>query len=228
MHVRWAMTLMAAAICCAGVAHAADPSGGELIEKYLKASGGKEKLAAVKSRVDTGTFMLVDMGMEASYTNTIAPPNSLMALDFGGQVVKNGVTDGTAWSVNPFQGNSKTETDNEPQIFPSLGLSDAIPVAKNLGEEEVEGAACYKVETPSPEGGTLTFWFDKETGLLAKSVDSNGSTTILSDYKEVDGISMAHKIAQSGGELNFEITITKVEIDADVDDSTFEIPAEVE
>ncbi len=228
MHVRWAVTLMAAAVCCAGVAHAADPSGGELIEKYLKASGGKEKLAAVKTRIDTGTFMLVDMGMEASYTNTIAPPNSLMALDFGGQIVKNGTSDGIAWSVNPFQGNSKTETDNEPIIFPTMNLVDAIPFAKYLGEEEVDGAACYKVETPNPEGGTLTFWFDKETGLLSKSLDANGVTTALGDYKEVDGLTIAHKVTQSGGELNFEITITKVEIDPDVDDSTFEIPAEVE
>ncbi len=225
MHVRWAVTLMAMVACCAGVAQA-EPSGGDLIAKYFEASGGKDKMAAVKSRVDTGTFMLVDMGMEATYSNTVAPPNSLMALDFDGTIVQNGVTDGVAWSVNPFQGNSKTEGASDSTIFPFLALADAGPVAKVAGEEEVEDAACHKVEVAGPDG-SLTVWFDKETGLISKSVDDSGSTTLFSDYKEAGGLTVPHKIVQSGGEFNLEMTLTKVEIDAKMEDGTFDIPEEV-
>ncbi len=226
MQVRWAVMMMAVVLCCAGVAHA-EPTGADLIAKYFEASGGKDKMAAVKSRIDTGTFMLVDMGMEATYTNTVAPPNSLMALDFGGSVVMNGVTDGVAWSVNPFQGNSKTEGADDAEIFPTLGLIEAAPIAKCTGEEDVDGAACYKVEVESPEFGAMTYWFDKETGLLAKFVAGNGATTMFGDYKEVDGLTLPHKIAQSGGEFNLEMTLTKVEIDPEIEDGTFDIPDEV-
>ena len=100
-------------------------------------------------------------------------------------------------------------------------------VAKNLGEEEVEGAACYKVEVPNPEGGTAMFYFNKDTGLLSKIEDASGQVTVLGDYKEADGLTVPHKINQSGGEFAIEIVLTKIEFDADIADDTFDIPAEV-
>lgn len=230
MRVRWRVTMIAIAMCCAGVAQAADPTGAELIAKYLEASGGADKMAAVKSRIDTGTLMLTDMGMEAAYTSTTTPPNSLMELDFDGTIVINGITNGVSWSLNEFTGNTSDEGKYAAEIFPFLALAEAGDTAKCTGEEEVEGAACYKVEVADPEGGMLTVWCDKKTGLIAKSVQKDDAaevTSTFSDYKEVDGLTVAHAIAQTGGEFAVEITLTKVEMNADVADDKFDIPDEV-
>ncbi len=94
--------------------------------------------------------------MEATYTAYSQPPNSLNVSDFSGMgVVKNGATDGVAWEINPFQGNTKTAGARPDEIFPFINLDLIAGTAKTLGEEDLEGKLAYKVEFQMPDGGPI-------------------------------------------------------------------------
>jgi outer membrane lipoprotein-sorting protein len=49
----------------------------------------------------------------------------------------------------------------------------------------------------------------------------------LSDYKKVDGITVAHKLTQAGGENNIEIIIEKMTFNVDIPAGQFDLPPEI-
>ncbi len=209
----------------------AQPSAEEIINKYYEACGGKAKLQAVKTEVQKGKLTLTDMGMEAAYSSHISPPNSVNVSDFTGMgIVKNGISDGYSWTINPFQGNSVNKSDARATLFPLLYLDVAQVTLKVEGEETVGDVACYKVASSGPGGNNSTLYFAKDTGLLVQTVragDSGVQTTALGDYKDVNGVKVPHSIAQTGGEFNMTITLDSVEHNVDIPAETLAIPADL-
>ena len=61
---------------------------------------------------------------------------------------------------------------------------------------------------------------------MRRGVEVEGDT-VLGDYKEVDGLIMAHSIdsGQKGGPGRQVITVSKIEINTPVDDARFVMPA---
>ncbi len=208
------------------------PSPADLVKKHLDASGGKAAMAKIKTRVDKGKLLLPDMGMEATYISYSQPPNSLNISDFSGMgIVKNGTTDGVAWSINPFQGNTKTADASPDEIFPFINLDLIAATAKTLGEEDLEGKSAYKVEFQMPTGDPITVFFDKESGLVAASDNKNSDGTVtrstFTDYKKVGDIQIPHSIKQQGGPLTLVIISESVELNAEIPAGTFDLPEEI-
>jgi len=208
------------------------PAPQVLVKKYMDAAGGKAAMAKVKSRIDKGKLTLPDMGMEATYTAYTQPPNSLNISDFSGQgLVKNGTTDGTSWTINPFQGNTKNAGARPAEIFPFANLDAIAGSAKTIAEEEVGGKPAFKVEFQLPNGGPLTVFFDKESGLVAASETKNAdgvvSRTTIGDYKKVGDLQIPHSITQEGGAFKLVITSESVELNAEIPAGTFDLPEEI-
>ncbi len=224
--------LAVALLAFAGASFSEDlPKPADLVAKYFKAVGGKDAMLKVKSRVDHGKLVLPDMGMEAVYTATTQPPNSLNTSDFSGMgVVKNGQTDGFAWTINPFQGNSKQKAESAAEIFPYANLDKIAAGAKTLGEEDVNGKPAYKAEFSLPNGKPLTVLFDKESGFIVANETTNGDGTVgkvlFSDYKKVGDLMIPHLTRIEGG-MTLEITAETIELDADVPAGTFDMPEEI-
>ena len=208
------------------------PSAANLVKKHLEASGGKAAMMKVKTRIDKGKLTLTEMGMEATYVSYNQAPNSLNISDFAGMgIVKNGTTDGVAWAINPFQGNTKTANARPDEIFPFVNLDLVAGSAKTLGEEDLEGKIAYEVEFQVPVIGALVVFFDKESGLVAASESKNDDGTVtrssFSDYKKVGDIQIPHTIKQTGGPLALVITSESIELDAEIPAGTFDLPEEI-
>jgi len=224
------------AISCAAVmaavsalpASAADlPEPKDIFAKYVEATGGADAYAKLKNQVTNATFALPDMGMEGPMVTTAAPPNNRTTITFDAfGTVDSGVTDGVAWSVNPMEGSAILEGDAATvAVASAAALSPFIDFkgeAKTTGEEKVGDEDCYTVEIT----GVGTSYFSKKSGLLVKSGTPQGNAT-LSDYKEVDGIMVAHKTNIDGGQMAFEITVNSVEHNVDLDDATFAVPDDI-
>lgn len=212
------------------------PSAEDVINKYRDAVGAKD--ADFKNRVTKGTFALPDMGMSGSTTNYQAPPNMLnvIVLDAFGEV-KRGITDGVAWSIDPMQGARILEgpeaasMENQNEFDQFANWKDEFESAEVVGESDVDGTAACQVKATPKEGNPSDMYFAKDTGLLLKieSTDPTGmpNTTSFTEYKEVDGVQIPHKITIAGGMATFEITTDSVEHDAEIPEGTFELPQEI-
>src|SRR5262245_37566844 len=85
---------------------AATPSVDEILDKYVKAIGGKEAIEKVNSRVEKGTFELPAFGASGSIEVYAKAPNkTAMTIDIGGFGKVENVFDGTkGWASDPQSG----------------------------------------------------------------------------------------------------------------------------
>ncbi len=210
------------------------PGPQKIVDNHVKAIGGKDALAGVKSSIQKGNLMIVAMGMSGTLTSYVALPNakSIMALDGFGEFLS-GIKDGTPWSSNMMEGDQVldgVEAQNalqqaDPQMW--LHWQDYYPSAETVGEEAVGDATAYKVVFTPEEGEARTYWFDKESGLNIQSISAGPggpSTITIEDYRDVGGVLVAHKNIIEGAQGAVEITFESIEYNAEIDPSIFDVP----
>src|SRR5215213_3535856 len=83
------------------------PTAQEVLDKYVKAIGGRDAILKIKSWKSSGTVELAPMGVKGTVeTISAAPGRSLTRMNLAGLGEFVEGFDGTiAWSVNPIQGN---------------------------------------------------------------------------------------------------------------------------
>ena len=216
----------------------------EIVAKHLKALGGKETIAAIKSIRINGKSTITAMGFEAGFKRTAKRPN-LVRLDISmqGQQMVQAYDGKTAWQIMPFMGNP------DPQPMPELQAKQMIREAdfdgpivnykkkgnkiELVGKEDLEGSEVYKLKVTLKDGDTFYSYIDAEYFLELKRVMKTKGpggneievTTYMSDYKPVDGMMMPHSIRiQNPVQGAIEVTFTTVETNIDVDDSYFQMP----
>lgn len=211
------------------------PKAEKVLEKYAKAigsySGGK-----LKNRVTKGRY-----GGEGWKEAYMEPPNSRSITNMG-VVTETGVNGDVAWEVTTITGPSilegmrKVDAMQQGALNPLRDWNKLFSKAETVGEDFVGDAACVKVVMTSKEGGPVTLYFEKESGLLVKQeVSQQGGSveTMIGDYKEVDGIKIAHRTAQKtkieGVQFAVEIvtTIDSVEHNVDIPASRFALPDDI-
>ena len=235
--MRYLAVAAIAAMMLVPMAQAEPSSGEEVIAKYIEAIGGEAALGKIKTRKVEGTFNLPAMGMEATYEMIIAPPNSrnLISLPSFGDVIR-GKKGDVAYSFSPMEGakvldgGEKAAMVRQSSLDEFTNWKEYFKSAELKGTEEVDGKAQHVVTMTPKEGEAADLYFDAESGLLTQMVAEAGGftmTTKMEDYKEVDGIMIAHKISNTGGQLEFEITTDSVVHNEEYPEETFAVPAEV-
>jgi len=215
----------------------------DLIAKNLEAKGGLTRMRAVKSLRMTG-LITIGPGMEAPVTLEIKRPN-MMRLEFTIQgMTGTQAFDGKAgWMLMPFAGSAKPEPmppDVQDVIAeqadvdgPLVDYKDKGHTVELVGKEAVEGTDTYKIKVTTKKGTVRHFYLDAEYFLEVKEESRRTvrgteieTDTIYGDYKEVDGLMMAHSIdtGQKGAPQRQKITIQKVELNVDLDDARFKMP----
>ena len=118
-----------------------------------------------------------------------------------------------------------------------------------IGKEKLNGGEAWRLLLTTAKGEVRTLWFDTNSMLQIreerKELREGLEVTIestLSDFRPVGGILFAHRVEErmqalgkAGGETSVEkkkaisiFTIQKLELDADVPDSLFNLPAPAE
>jgi hypothetical protein len=217
----------------------------ELLDKNLKAMGGKDKLKALQAVRMTGTMKLGPM--EAPFVITKARPSG-MRVDFTIQgMTGTQAYDGTTgWMLMPFTGNKdpqkmtedmlkeiRSEADFDGPTFDYKAKGNKVEYA---GKEDVQGTPAYKLHVTTKDGKESNVYLDADTYLAIKS---EGKRTIqgqelemetsIGSYKTVDGLTFPYSIEShmkgkesQGGQA---LTIDKIELDPKVDKSMFAMPA---
>jgi outer membrane lipoprotein-sorting protein len=222
---------------------AAAQTADDVVNKNLQAMGGVDKLKAVKSVRITGT-MTVGPGIEAPVTLELKRPN-MMRIDISIQgMTGSQAYDGTSgWSLMPFAGSptpqpmpaddAKIAAEQADMDGPLMDYQAKGNTVELLGKEVVEGADTYKLKVTKKDGTTTVYYIDAEHFLVIKQEAKRtvrgseiDSETIVGDYKDVDGLMMAHSIdsGAKGMPMRQKLTITKVEVNVPIDDARFKMP----
>jgi hypothetical protein len=103
-----------------------------------------------------------------------------------------------------------------------------------VGKEQVEGTDTYKLKVTLKNGGVRHMYLDADSFL---SIKDESKRTIRGteqeteggsgDYKEVGGLVFAHslEVGPKGSAQKQKITIEKIEINPELDDARFKMPA---
>lgn len=219
----------------------ADLNADKIIDTYLENIGGVDNWKALTSmRMEA---KMSQMGMEFPGVMIQAPPNKQrMEINIQGQQMVQAYDGETAWWINPFMG----ATDAQPmpaematEFTKETFEDDFIDYAKKghaieyTGDVEVDGVLCHEVKMTKEDGSEEFHYFDPEymIPIMTKTILDSGQMkgqaveTYLSDYEEVDGL-MIPKFIESkvNGATQFALTVTKVDLNIEVDDTLFAYP----
>ena len=230
--------------CFAFVTLAQAQSVDDIIKKHIKASGGLEKLKSVKSMTITGTSSIPAMGVEATFTRKSMRPNLLrLDVDLQGQKMVQAFDGEKAWHIFPFTGSTATQAMPEAQAKafrlqtdmdgPLIDYKSKGHKVELVGKEALGEREAYHLKVTMKSGEDIHIYLDSESYLQVKATAMTPGPggneikveTMFSDYKEVDGMMMAHTMTQNNPmQGKVEIKMTSAEINPKLDTAIFKMP----
>jgi hypothetical protein len=217
------------------------PKADEILDKYIQAIGGTQRVAALRSFVAKGTSagygpeneprpleMYVRAGQRSTVVRTSGGDNTT-------------TYDGTSgWIAAPFRpvavlALSPQEVDGlklEVDLSLPAGIKKALSnwrvgLATVIGDREVQ-----VVQGTTANGGTATLYFDSESGLLVRHVRYNDSPvgrisrqTDYSDYREVAGVKLPFKWTDTWLDGRDVVELADVQPNVNIDAAKFAKPA---
>lgn len=206
-----------------------------IISKFIEATGGK---AAYDSRKDYTMKMETEMqGQKLDFVEMRKAPNKhKFNLSMGGQVVQGQVFDGVKAKLMSMQGNKEAEGDELKKIKSEAVINKEANYEKLgytfdlKGMEKIGGKEAYKIKVTSPNGDVTTEFYDKESGLKLRELQTQdspmGKVTIsmdYEDYKEVDGIMIPHTMKQQMGPQGFTLKVVEYKTNTGLSDDEFKV-----
>jgi hypothetical protein len=193
----------------------------EIIQKYITAKGGADKLRAINDITMSGNLS----------TNGVQLPLSIKVLNgkgirvefsFNGMTGYQIITDSQGWNFNPFMGQTAPEPMTEDQVKESQDQLDATDdlldyaakgsTVEYQGNETIEGVETYKLKLTTKTGKVKTMYISTQDNLLLKTVQTikfNGqemeSESLFSNYKKVNDVQMPFTtISNIQGQIDFD------------------------
>jgi outer membrane lipoprotein-sorting protein len=236
--------LLAAFLCFLPPAWSPAQTLDEVIKKAIDARGGMDKIRAVQSERITGRVSF-SQGIEGALVLELQRPHKLYSeITVEGQEVLR-VYDGKSagWTVNPFTENKNAvamsadelkgmpdESDLDGPLVDYQGKGSQVEL---VGKEDLGGKPVYRLKITTKTGEVRSYFIDSSTFLTTKwegtrKVEDQALPweSVLSDYRDVQGLRFPFKIDQGspGTEYKQTLTIDKVEINPKLDQSHFAKP----
>ncbi len=216
----------------------------EILAAAVDAHGGLENLKQVKTLVSVGKIVMNTPAGEMTMDGevTVALPSKArydMTIPAMGMTMSRGLGEGSAWMASP-QG-----TQAMPEVFAQEGRNEIfrlnprlltyvsgadVPI-QHLGEEDVNGKMADVVLASDTPAGSIKLFIDQESKYIVKkafqALGQQGSPVqreeFYSDHQDVSGVKIAFSVTSvDDGEKVAEVTLSKVTINAEVDESIFE------
>jgi len=229
-------------LLAAAAAAAQSPTVAEVLDRMIRAQGGRAALEAVKDTVISGTVEMVTLGMSGGLTMTMKEPDKMrLDIEIMGMVLTQAYDGEKAWMINPQMGgaaqemNAKETADFRRQALGNESLLDPAKFGITYalkGREKIKDKEYLVLDQGYQDGEKVTLYVDPDTYLpyksRGKSTDQNGadveSETFLSDYRMEGGLMVAHTMSvyQAGAEF-MRMAFTKVAYNTGVQDAFFKM-----
>jgi hypothetical protein len=217
------------------------PSPQTIIDRHVKAIGGRAAILGHKSSHATGTFSMPAQNITGALDIYGAKPDkSLVKINLGGigDLVE-GFDGTTGWTLEPMsgprlkEGQELVEKKFDADFYSDLHEPGRYASMKTVEKTAFEGKPCFKVSLVRKEGGEDIEYYDVDTGLKAGATATRQTpmgpitaTQVLSDYKKFGDLLVPTTMKQTQMGVEQLLKITTVEWD-NVPDSTFDPPAQI-
>lgn len=163
-------------------------------------------------------------------------PNKFIRLvKMGTMVVQRSYFDGEKGGAVSMQGTKEFSEEENAEYKEANTIYDDIDLILSddykfelIGIEEVEGKDTYKMNITESEDDVKTYFIDMNTNLLVKieaEEEADGKKTftssVIQEWKEIEGVKYISKMEMSAGGMNFEQTLKSVEKNVKVDQELY-------
>ena len=219
---------------------AALPAVDEILDKYIKAVGGREAIEKITSRTMKGSFEIEAMNMNGTIEMFAKAPNkNSVKIDLPGLGIVNNVYDGSkGWDLNPMTGLRELAGEElatmkrEADFYQPLNLKKHFPKLEVKGKDKVEEYETYVVVATPAGGGPEKLYFDIASGLLirqdAERETGQGKIAVeehFDDYKDVGGVMIPHSLRQITPMFAITMKFTEIKSNVEIDEGKFNKPS---
>jgi hypothetical protein len=224
---------------------ATGPSAEQLLDRYIQAVGGLQRLDATRTVVAKGTYTGFDTDFDqvpvVVYARAPYQRNTVIQMrpPFAARIsTYNGRAGWTAGADRPVPVLAMTDREMDAARLDAVALffpASIKGIAKwRAGSREVtiDNLAVHMIEGTTPGGSRVKLYFDRQSGLLTRLVryantvlGLNPEHTEYSDYRDVSGTRLPFRwtVTWTNGQSTTELT--DVQVNVPVDASRFSRPA---
>jgi hypothetical protein len=222
---------------------AAGQTRDEIVARAVQAQGGLARLRATTTRITTGKISFDGHGANPFTVEQKRPDRLLMEIFFPAGVLRRGYDGEVGWQANPFAERKEAEPMSSAEtrsIAEEAAFDDALvdwqargSRVELVGKEPVEGRPAFRVRVTLKNGLAQDVFLDAQTYLKVRwegARPMDGKTMLFessfTDYRVVDGLKLPFRIdaRARGGDNRQEIVITRVELNAPIDEARFSLP----
>ena len=193
------------------------PTAKQIIDNYVTALGGKQKLEAVKTLSMKNTISVMGMEMEGKTLkkdNKFKSSQSMM----GQEMVQ--VFDGEKGYASQMGQKMDLPADQitklkTAKIMDALGMDPAK--IKTVEKTQIDGKDYYLLSSDDSKS-----YFDVKTGLLFKTENEKGNMTI-NKYADVDGIKFVEEMSVDAAGQQISIKNSDIKINQPISDDEFKL-----
>ena len=210
------------------------PPAEKIVDSYLKALGGKKRVATIRDATYEWTIQLKDQSMGTAKTLTKIPSSIRTEMIFGNGRLTSGANGRSAWKRG-LGGELQTLTDAEAsaaRLQAVLDASHLVDVKKSnvlarvVSVKNVGNDAAYVVEFSLRSGARLRYLFSTTTKLLLGiEDDARQTTTRFEDYRSEGNLVEPHRVStNSAGQGELTFVLQRASYNAGLADSVFDPP----
>lgn len=213
------------------------PAAEKVVDGYLKAIGGKKRVATLRDATYEWEIRLKERTMGIAKTQTRTPSSVRTEMSFGNGQVVSAATPRSAWTYG-LDGKLHTLTDAEAaaaRLQAALDASHLLDIKKSnvlarvVSYKTVEGSPVFVVEFSLRSGARLRYLFSPTTKLLVGiEDDARKTTTRFDDYRAEGNILEPHRVSLNSGGGDLTFLLQRVTYNTGIADASFDPPRAAE
>jgi hypothetical protein len=214
----------------------------DLFADHVAAAGGAQRLAAIHSMYFEGTIEEAKSKVNGTMRTWWSNEKFYVVQSLAGIGEVRAGSDGTSiWLDDPIHELrllDGVEAEQYRWSSAPIGSEAGLKQFASFGpvtKTTFEGEDAFEVVGTSVLGDKVTFYFSVTTMLLIGQkygqVSPTGTvpvTSIFSEYREVDGLKIPHKMIARMALADISQTLNKVEFNSALDDARFAMPVELQ